>query len=94
MKRKLIAALENGDYAHDTNRGSIDTKNLLFTGDVSVDFVLSLAKACQGQDHSSAPHHFAPNLEVHILKREEWYIKFYFLEDPTVRFISVHRMLQ
>ncbi len=90
-KRLLVAALESGDYAHELDRGSIETKNLLATGRVSADEVLDLVAPCRGQNHSSSAHHFDARIEVHILKINGWYIKFYVLGDPSVMFISVHQ---
>lgn len=89
-KAKLIAALKNGEYQHATRGGDLNSKNFLLTGQVSADEVCEIAKACRGQDYTSAPHHSLPTMEVHILKRDGWYIKFYILEDPSVTFISVH----
>lgn len=36
------------------------------------------------------PCHTGASTEVHVLRRDGWYIKFYFLDEDTV-FISVHR---
>jgi hypothetical protein len=88
-KRDVIVALESGDYLH-VSRSSIDVKNLLATGDVSVQEVIDVIKKCKGTHHSCSPHHSAPSIEVHTLKTGTWYIKFYFI-DPSAWFISVHR---
>ncbi|WP_181427854.1 hypothetical protein [Pseudomonas mosselii] len=45
---------------------------------------------CDGSHYSSSPHHAVPAIEVHVLKRRGWYIKFYFIE-PQTWFISVHQ---
>lgn len=88
-KRKVIAALKNGAYQHEA-RDNIDTKNLLQMGSVSAAQVCDLLRVCQGQDHSSSPHHQAPDIQVHVVRRDGWYIKFYFVDPDTV-FISVHQ---
>lgn len=89
-KQKVIYALDNGDYEHATNRSEITTKNLLLTGQVSVQFICELIKRSRGQDHSSSPHHSDASILVHVIEREGWYVKFYFL-DPKTIFISVHQ---
>ncbi len=90
-KQKLVAALDKGDYLHAARSGNLNSKNLLMTGQVSAEQISNIVKACQGQDYTSAPLHNRPTMEVHILKRDGWYIKFYFLETPSVMFISVHQ---
>lgn len=88
-KRKVIAALENGTYQPEA-RGSIDTKNLLAMGHVSPAEICEVLRNCRGQDHSSSPHHQVTGIQVHVIKRDGWYIKFYFV-DPDTIFISVHK---
>lgn len=90
VKRKVIAALREGTYQHETDRSAIDTKNLLFTGDVTSEEICQVLMNSQGQDHSSSSHHHAPSLTVHIIKRDGWYLKFYFVDPDTV-FISAHK---
>ena len=89
-KRKAIRALENGTYLHETNRSEIVTKNLLFTGTVSSNQVCDVIKRSSGQDHSSSCHHNDKTIQVHVIKRDGWYVKFYFI-DPDTFFISVHQ---
>lgn len=89
-KRKVIRALLEGTYQHETARSEIATKNLLLTGQVSPADICAVLMRSQGQDHSVSPHHHAPTVEVHVIKRDGWYVKFYFLDPDTV-FISVHR---
>lgn len=88
-KRKVIAALENGTYQHEA-RANINTKNLLQVGDVSPEQICAVLRNCQGQDHSSSAHHQVASIQVHVIKRDGWYIKFYFVDPDTV-FISVHQ---
>jgi hypothetical protein len=65
-------------------------KNLLLTGEVTTDFVAALVRRSSGADHTMSPHHALRTLTVHLIRRESWYLKFYFIDDDTV-FISVHR---
>ena len=88
-KNRVIAALKSDAYQHEA-RDDIETKNLLKIGEVSTADLVDVISKCGGQHHSSSPHHSAENVEVHILRRDGWYIKFYFVDPDTV-FISVHR---
>jgi len=88
-KRKVIDALRNGTYQHEANRSEIATKNLLSTGQVTAGDICDLIMRSKGQDHSSSPHHNDGSILVHVIQREGWYVKFYFL-DPETIFISVH----
>lgn len=89
-KRKVLDALLNGRFLHETDRSMIVTKNLLFTGDVTAEEVADVIKLSQGQDHSVSSHHQDGSCLVHVIKRDGWYLKFYFL-DPDTTFISVHQ---
>ena len=88
-RKRVIAALQGGAYQHEV-RSQIDTKNLLHTGQVSSGDLCGMLKRCQGQDHAMSPHHTLPGLDIHIIKRDGWYVKFHFL-DPNTVFISVHQ---
>ncbi|EKT4562690.1 hypothetical protein QEM42_003891 [Pseudomonas putida] len=88
-QRAVIAALESGEYQH-VSRGDIDIKNLLATGEVSAREVVEVVRYCRGIHHASSPHHAVAAVEVHVLKRDGWYIKFFFIE-PDTWFISVHQ---
>jgi hypothetical protein len=87
-KRRIVDALKTGSYQHEI-RDKIDEKNLLQTGDVRPEDVIAVINRCNGTHHSSSAHHVVRTLSVHVLKRDGWYIKFYFLDDGAV-FISVH----
>ncbi|QXI40096.1 hypothetical protein [Pseudomonas xantholysinigenes] len=89
VRHAVIAALESGRYLH-AARGNIEVKNLLALGVVSAGEVIEIIRACDGNHHSSSPHHAVLDIEVHVLRRHGWYIKFYFIE-PHTWFISVHR---
>lgn len=88
-KRDLLAALRNGRFLHEARR-EIDTKNLLLTGRITPAELAAIVSTCRGIHHTSSPHHQVPDIEVHVLRRSGWYIKFYFA-DPNTVFISVHR---
>ena len=75
-KRRLIEALQNVAYQHDTRKNAY-AKNMLQTGRISAERLCEIVKRCQGQDHQTSPHHGDRNVEVHILVREGWYLKFY-----------------
>ena len=87
-KKNILSALGEGNFEHEA-RVDIDAKNMLATGEVSVDELCAVIKKCNGNDHSSGPHHMAKSVTVHVLKKSGWYIKFYFLKPDAV-FISVH----
>lgn len=88
-RRQVIAALESGNYLH-VSRGDIEVRNLLATGAVSASEIVDIIRSCKGTHHSSSPHHSVAAIEVHVIKRLGWYIKFYFIE-PDTWFISVHQ---
>ena len=88
-KRAVIKALVMGRFSHEARAGGIDQKNKLLTGEVTAQFVANIIRRSTGADHSSSPHHRDPNTEVHVIKKNGWYVKFYFLEPDTL-FISVH----
>jgi len=88
-KFAVLMALEKGDFLHEA-RNNINEKNWLKTGQVSVSEVVEIIKICNGNHHTESPHHWISSVTVHVIKRDGWYIKFYFLE-PNTYFISVHR---
>jgi len=88
-KRRVLKALAEGAYQHEA-RNAIDTRNELSTGAVTAAEVIAVIGRCNGTHHTASPHHADASVEVHVLKRERWYIKFYFLDEDTF-FISVHR---
>lgn len=92
VRSKAIGCLKSGKIQHDTDRsGKIDEKNLLATGQVTVDEVIEQLNKTKGTEYESSPHHTVENIEVHIFKpKSGWYIKCYFIE-PDIFFISVHK---
>lgn len=89
VRAKVLRALASGAFLNEVRDG-IDVKNLLATGEVTAGEVSRIIARCNGTHHSSSPHHRDASVEVHVLRRDGWYIKFYFVEPDTV-FISVHR---
>lgn len=91
IRVKAIGCLKSGQIQHDTDRsGSIDEKNLLVTGQITVEEVIELIKRTKGGEFETSEHHYIKGLDVHVFKPSEWYIKCYFIE-PDIFFISVHR---
>jgi hypothetical protein len=88
-KRRAIEALRNGTYQI-AERHEIETKNLLYGKTVSEEEVIQVIGQCRGQHHEMRPHDTVKDIDVHILRKDGWYIKFYFL-DPETFFLSVHR---
>ena len=88
-KKKVIESLEQSSFQHET-RKDVNTKNLLATGDVTPNEVINIIKKCSGNNHSILVHHQLNNVIVHLIKKNGWYIKFYFIDPDTV-FISVHK---
>ena len=89
IKKTVIAALRNGTFQHEV-RGDIDVKNLLSTGAVSASFVDQLLSNCTNDHLETSPHHHVAAIDVHVVTKDGWYIKFYFV-DPLTMFISVHK---
>jgi hypothetical protein len=88
-KRALLRALKNGTYQHYA-RNDISAKNKLLTGEISVEAVIRIVGKCSGTNHTMSAHHADQSITVHVLKRDGWYIKFYFIDADTW-FISVHK---
>lgn len=88
IKEKVIADLLSRSFVHE-GRNDIDEKNLLQCGKVSPDVVAEVLKKSRMHDHSNSQHHLDSNVEVHVIRCRDWYVKFYF--DPDTTFISVHQ---
>jgi hypothetical protein len=94
-RRLTIEALRDGRFQHEPRPYALD-KNLLATGDVSVDDVIYLLQRCRGTQFETRPHQDDPSQELNIFKpswgRTRWYIKSYLVEidEITAVFISVH----
>ncbi len=91
----IVQALRDGRFQHE-ERAITEGKNLLATGEVTVDEVISLLIRCKGYQHETGLHHFDRTQTIHIFRPMEgsvrWYIKSYLVEQDgiTAFFISVH----
>lgn len=86
-----MIALQNGDYQHEIRDDCIE-KNLLQTGQISANDVMNIILKSCGTDHESSPHYQISTIDVNIIKKDGWYIKFYFIDDgEDAWFISVHQ---
>ncbi len=56
-------------------RGDIDVKNELATGAVSASDIAETIKRCNGKNHSMSKHYQIATVDVHVLKKDGWYIK-------------------
>jgi hypothetical protein len=95
-RRATIEALRDGRFEHE-ERDQAEGKNLLATGEVSVDDVIGLLERCKGTQHESRPHHLDPEQQIDVFRPKlgtvRWYIKTYLADwDGIVAvIISVHR---
>lgn len=90
VREKAIECLKSGRIQHETDRaGNLDEKNLLVTGQISVEEVIQLLLSTKGTEFETSKHHIIRGLDVHIFRPKKWYIKCYFIE-PDIFFISVH----
>ena len=91
VRALLIEALRAGDFISEP-RPDVARKNLLYTRDVSPEFVAQLLLRCAGWEYSTSRHHFR-DVECHIftpaMAGERWYVKAYF-EPGRAVFIGVH----
>ncbi|CAA7617207.1 conserved hypothetical protein [Magnetospirillum sp. LM-5] len=89
-KKGVLLALSTGAYQHEARGGDIYVKNKLAVGEITPGQVADIIKKCRGSDHATSPHHQIQAIDVHVLKKDGWYIKFYLLDSDTW-FISVHQ---
>ncbi len=92
IKYQVIHCLKNGNILY-AERKDINVKNLLAIGEITTQDLIGILKKSKGNEHQSSPHHYDPNINVHIIKTSysgvTWYIKWYF-DEPNSIFISVH----
>jgi len=93
IRKNAIECLKSGRVQAE-NRADIKDKNLLKTGVVTTDIVVTLLGATRGNQYRTVPHKDDPTVSIHIFEPtvsgENWHIKLYFL-DPDCWFISVHK---
>jgi hypothetical protein len=66
-KAQVLACLEGGAVLHE-QRGDIDIKNLLATGQVSLDDVAVIIGRSRGSQYSSSPHHVIDDVKSTLSK--------------------------
>ena len=92
-RSKAIKCLEEGS-AQAEERPDIEEKNLLKTGVVSAEEVITLLKYTRGDQYRTQAHGVIEGITIHIFEPEKeqvrWHIKLYFI-DPNCFFISVHK---
>lgn len=93
IRYKAIDCLKAGRIQAE-ERSDISTKNLLKTGEMSADDVITLLKVTKGDQYRNEPHKDDKNTMVRFFEpyssESYWHIKLYFL-DPDCWFISVHK---
>jgi hypothetical protein len=96
VRKAMVRALRDGLFQHE-ERAQAEGKNLLASGEISVEEVVALLQRCRGDQHRTSPHHADSTQVVHIFQPTDgparWYIKSYLVELDGVMaiFISVHR---
>ncbi|WP_435008848.1 hypothetical protein P12x_000097 [Tundrisphaera lichenicola] len=96
VRQAMIQALKDGHFQHE-ERAQAEGKNLLASGEVSVEEVIGLLLRCTGKQHQTSLHHADSSQVVHIFKPTDgpsrWYIKGYLIEQDGFMaiFISVHQ---
>ena len=86
-KKRVTEAIQSKRFRHEHR---VDAqKNLLATGELSLEEAVAILSKTRGSEASSSRHHFDPILKIWVFQPVGWYIKFYFLEECL--FISFHR---
>ncbi len=87
-KASVIKALRDESIQHEA-RAAQAQKNLLATGQVSIEEAILLVGSTRGDQATNSPHHKDPKILVWVFTPKDWYIKFYLLDGAW--FISFHR---
>ena len=96
VRARIILSRIEGHFQHE-ERAQAEGKNLLATGDISVEEIIELLRRCRGNQHQTGRHHSDSTQVIHIFKPTinsiRWYIKAYIVDQDgvTAIFISVHR---
>lgn len=64
-------------------------KNLLQMGLITADDALEIVERTRGGQATSSTHHFDSSVTVWVFKPDDWYLKFYLLDQCW--FISFHK---
>lgn len=89
----LIKCLRKSAFEH-KERGDIDVKNLLKTGQITRDELIAILRKVRGCHHRKFPHCSLSGVTVHLIEYNGLYVKYYFIETPSdvsAILISVHR---
>ena len=90
-QRSLIESLKKMNFLHFKERSKIWEKNKLFSGEVSVEFVLDIIENCDYDNYESKlGFSKADDKKLHLFIKNGWYIK-YCLRGGIVHFVSVHK---
>lgn len=87
-KAHAAKALREGRIQHEAREAQTQ-KNLLATGGIDTEEALQLIQATRGQQAKCSPHHADASIQVWVFRPQDWYIKFYLLDQCI--FISFHR---
>ena len=88
-KRVLIESPYNMEFTHFTERSLIWEKNILYSGEVNVNFVLNIIKECEEKHYFPENSWDADDKKSHTFINGGWYIKYIILKG-TVSILSVH----
>ena len=86
-KKQVMEAVTSKRFRHEHRADA--QKNLLATGELSLEEAVTILSKTRGSEASSSKHHLDPVLKIWVFRPVGWYIKFYFLEECL--FISFHR---
>ena len=85
-KQLAIELLQAGSWLPETRLDQSE-KNLLFTGDVSVEEAVAIVEATKGPGQCTK-HHANPAIDVWTFRsvylKTKWYVKFYFTKSGTM----------
>lgn len=85
-KKEVLEALRQRKFFNEPRSES--EKNLLETGEVTIEEAIRLVESTRGNQATNSSHHFNPSIVVWVFKPKGWYIKFYFANGCW--FISFH----
>lgn len=66
-KHQILHCLTVGNILH-AQRGAIDVKNLLVTGQVTETELIAVLARIRGNEYVLERHHSIPNIDVHIVR--------------------------
>lgn len=87
-KSAILQAVRDDKIQHEARAAQAE-KNLLATGHISKDQALAILSKTKGGQASVSAHHKRDDILVWVFRPDDWYIKFYLIEDAW--FISFHK---